>query len=549
MGAFLKPFDANGQFLPVSAGVELRRQAIRGVGVTVFTQGLVFVLQLVSTIVLARLLTPRDFGLVTMVTTFSLPLASFGLNGFTDAILQSKEVNHNSASNLFWINVGVGSLLALGFAVAGSLLKWFYHNPSVAPLAAGLSVTIFLSGTSVIHIALLKRAMGFSAASAIEFSGRAIYVAVSVLFGWLGWGYWSLVIGSGAQAFATTVGAFWLCRWIPGVPRRATGTSSMIRFALHAYGRFGLNYSARNMDNLLVGWRFGAPALGFYKKAYDLFLLPSSQLLSPVVSVAISTLSKLNQDRVQYRRNFLRSLSVVALIGMPIGADLILIGNDLISILLGPGWEMAGEIFVFFGPGVGVMLIYNTLGWIHLSTGRADRWFRWTVIEFAVTALLFLMALRWGPIGVAAAWTVSLWILTIPAFWYAGKPIQLEVSSVLGSVWKFLLASVVSCTLCFMILRSIPFLSFGAGTDLRSAIARLCTTSVLFLFLYVVAVIVLHRGPGPIQQFAGLIGELLPRSGLLRRVLPTRTIADRSKNTLQNLEQRSAATPTDIHEV
>jgi len=137
----------------------LRRQAIRGAGVTVFTQGLVFALQLVSTVVLARLLTPQDFGLVTMVTTFSLPLANFGLNGFTDAILQSEEVSHDSASNLFWINVGMGLVLALGFAGAGTLLQWFYRNSAVALLAAGLSVTIFLSGTSVVHIALLKRAM------------------------------------------------------------------------------------------------------------------------------------------------------------------------------------------------------------------------------------------------------------------------------------------------------------------------------------------------------------------------------------------------------
>jgi polysaccharide transporter, PST family len=518
--------------VPVSGGGELRRQAIRGAGVTVFTQGLVFALQLVSTVVLARLLTPRDFGLVTMVTTFSLPLASFGLNGFTDAILQSEEVSHDSASNVFWINVAMGLVLAFGFAGAGNLLQWFYRNPAVAPLAAGLSVTIFLSGTSVIHIALLKRAMGFSKASAIDFSARALYVFVSVLFGFLGWGYWALVIGSAAQALATTIGAFWSCRWIPGIPRRAKGTGSMIRFALHVYGRFSLNYSTRNMDNLLVGWRFGAPALGFYKKAYDLFLLPSSQLLSPVVSVAVSTLSKLNQDRVQYRRDFLRGLSIVALIGMATGADLTLVGSDLISILLGPGWETAGQIFVLFGPGVGVMLIYNTLGWIHLSTGRADRWFRWTIIEFAVTVLLFILALRWGPVGVAGAWTVSFWILTIPAFWYAGRPIQLQVSSVLAAVWRFFLASVVSGAACFGIVKSVAFLSFGAGTDLRSAVARLCVTSVLFFFLYLLAVIVLHGGAGPIRQFARLIAELLPQSRFRRRPIPMKVGADQSKNAM-----------------
>lgn len=512
----------------------MRRQAIRGAGVTVFTQALVFALQLVSTVVLARLLTPRDFGLVTMVTTFSLPLASFGLNGFTDAILQSEEVSHESASNLFWINVVMGLVLALGFAEAGTLLQWFYKNSAVAPLAAGLSVTIFLSGTSVIHIALLKRAMGFSAASAIDFSARALYVVVSITFGFLGWGYWALVIGSAAQALATTIGAFWSCRWIPGIPKRAPGTNSMIRFAVHVYGRFSLNYSTRNMDNLLVGWRFGAPALGFYKKAYDLFLLPSSQLLSPVVSVAVSTLSKLNQNRAQYRHDFLRGLSIVALIGMATGADLTLVGQDLISVLLGPGWETAGRIFVLFGPGVGVMLIYNTLGWIHLSSGRADRWFRWTIIEFLVTVLLFVLALHWGPVGVAGAWTVSFWILTIPAFWYAGRPIELKVGAIVDAVWRYLLASVVSGAVCFAIVRSVVFLSFGAGTDLRSALARLCATSVLFFLLYLVAVILLHGGLGPLRQFAKLLGELLPQSKISQPPSAVEVGAEPSENVMQD---------------
>ena len=92
----------------------------------------------------------------------------------------------------------------------------------------------------------------------------------------------------------------------------------MVRFAAHVYGRFTLNYSARNMDNLLVGWRFNAVALGFYKKAYDLFAL--SALVQSLTSVAVSALSKLNGDSQQYKRYLLRALSVAAFVGMGMGA-------------------------------------------------------------------------------------------------------------------------------------------------------------------------------------------------------------------------------------
>jgi PST family polysaccharide transporter len=115
----LKPFDSNGIFHPVVKAHGLRRAAVRGASVTVFAQGVSFVVQMVATVVLARLLTPADFGVVTMVTTFSLLLSSFGLNGFTEAILQREEITHSLASNLFWINFGVAVLLAAAFAALG----------------------------------------------------------------------------------------------------------------------------------------------------------------------------------------------------------------------------------------------------------------------------------------------------------------------------------------------------------------------------------------------------------------------------------------------
>src|SRR5271168_3419164 len=101
-----------------------------------------------SVVILARLLTPSDFGIVTMVTTFSLLLSSFGLNGFTEAILQREEVTHFLASNLFWINVGCGFLLTLGFAALGPLVARFYHAPPVAHVVVGLSLTILVASFS-----------------------------------------------------------------------------------------------------------------------------------------------------------------------------------------------------------------------------------------------------------------------------------------------------------------------------------------------------------------------------------------------------------------
>jgi PST family polysaccharide transporter len=502
----LKPFDANGDFRPIAGG--LRQLAVQGAGATVFSSALGLSVQMAATVILARLLTPRDFGVVTMVTTFSLLLVNFGQNGFTEAVLQREEINHALASNLFWLNVGGGFLLTLGFAASGSLLARFYGNPLVEHVVVGVSLTILFTSTSVLHLALLKRAMRFSVTSANDVLAAAVSCVVSIVLARAGWGYWALVAGVVASPLSQSVGAWYLCRWVPGLPRRVAGTASAVRFAMHVYGRFGINYSARNLDNLLVGWRFNAQSLGFYKKAYDLFALSAGQLVSPLANVVVSALSRLRRDPIQYKRCLLTALAVTAFVGMGLGADLTLIGKDVIRVLLGPGWEESGRIFTYFGPGIGIMFLYYTHGWIHLSIGRPDRWFYWGIVEFAITGLSFLIALQWGPVGIAGAWTASFWILTIPAFWYAGKPIQLGIAPVVAAVWKYLVASLLAgCASAAIVGKMSSF--YAASSSIR-AMVSIATTSVLFGSLYIGAVILLHGGYAPLYQVVGLLREMIP---------------------------------------
>ena len=502
------PFDASGAFRPVAEDGELRRHAVRGAAATVSAQALALAAQVVSTVILARLLTPADFGVVAMVTTFSMLLMSFGWSGFNEAVIQAEEMNRFQASNLFWISSALGLILTIGFAGAGSLLARFYQNSLVAHVAVAMSVAIFIGAASNIHLALLRRAMRFAAVSANDVVGRATNTAVAILLALRGWGYWALVAGIVAQVLSTTIGAWWLCRWIPSLPRRGVGTRAMLRFAAKVYGRFSANYFARNFDNLLVGWQFNAAALGFYKKAYDLFALSANQLIAPLHNVALAALSRLNQDPVRFRRYLANSLGIIAFVGMAVGADLTLVGKDVVRLVLGPKWSESARIFELFGPGIGVMLLYSTMGWIHLSIGKPGRWLRWTLVETVATVLLFVLALPWGPAGIAVAWSVSFWILLIPAFWYAGRPIGLGVSSLIAAVWRYAAASLLAGLATAAIIRGTPISASPTGAE--AALEAIIIVSALFVTLYLGAVITLHGGFAPIRQLTSLLRELVP---------------------------------------
>jgi len=502
------PFDADGAFHPSARGHELRRLAVRGAVVTVSASGVALVAQVVSTFVLARLLIPSDFGVVTMATTFSLLLVSCGFNGFTEAIIQSETIDRQTASNLFWLNSGLGLVLALSFAAAGSLLSHFYGNSLVAGVCRGLSLGVAIAAPSVVHLALLQRAMRFVGTSVNDVTGRTVNTALAIILAMRGWGYWALVAGIVGQQLSVTLGSWLMCQWIPSLPRRTGKTRSMVKFAVEVYGQFSVAYFTRNIDNFLVGWRFNAVALGFYKKAFDLFALTASQLTAPMNNVALAALSRLHDDHDRFRRSLASSLGMVALLGMAASANLTLVGRDVVRVVLGPKWSEAGTIFEIFGPGIGAMLLSSTVSWVHLSIGKPGRLLRWGIISLAFTVSAFLVALRWGPSGIAAAWSISYWILLLPGFWYAGRPIGFRVSTLVSAVWRYAAAALAAGLTSAIIMRRLGLWDIPSSTG--AALGESVAISAIFFTLYLVAVALFHGGIQPLRQFVSLLLELAP---------------------------------------
>ena len=504
------PFDSTGAFCPSTGGGELRRLAVRGAATTISASLVAGSAQVVSTVILARLLTPADFGVVAMVTTFSFILVSVGVTGFTEAVLQLEEMDRYTASNLFWVNSGAGLVLAIAFAAAGSVLARFYRNPLVENVTIGLSLSIFIGGTSVIHLALLKRAMHFSVTASNDVAGRVANTAVAVLLALRGWGYWALVAGMVAQQVSLTIGAWWLCRWIPSPPRRTGKTAATIRFAAKVYAQFGLRYSTQNLDNLLVGWRFNAVALGFYKRAYDLFALTASQLTGPLCDVALASLSRLNQDAARFRRYLVTSLGIIGFVGMAVSADLTLVGKDMVRLVLGPRWSESGRIFQLLGPGIGAMLLCSTVGWIHMSIGKPGRWLRWTFLGILRDCgFRFLLALALGAKGDCGGnGACPIGSFLAPAFWYAGRPIGFVVSSLIAAVGRYAAAALLAGFATAAIFRGMPVSAPPVGS--AAALQNVIIVSAAFIALYLGAVILLHWGCAPLRQVAGLLRDLAP---------------------------------------
>jgi O-antigen/teichoic acid export membrane protein len=397
----------------------LKARTISSGAVTMSAQGGKFLLSLVSTMVLARLLTPRDFGLVAMVTTVTSFLRVFKDAGLSIATVQRERITHAQVSNLFWINVAISALITLIVAALAPAIAWFYHNPRLMSITLLLSITFLISGSTVQHQALLKRQMRFKALAMIDVGSMAVGVLVGVVMALIGYRYWSLVGSSLSMETSGLVLTWSVSRWRPGLPTRRSGIGPLLSFGAHrTAGDFILSL-ARGSDNLLIGRFYGATAVGLYSRASILLMRPLEQFLGPINAVFMPALCRLQSQPARYRSTFLRLYEAMALIGFFFTGLFLALARPLTLVLLGPKWEQAAVIFGGFTIAALCVPLANASAWLFTSQGRGRDMFVAQSINACAVVLSFVAGLPFGPVGVAIAFSASNLLVRIPIYYFS----------------------------------------------------------------------------------------------------------------------------------
>jgi PST family polysaccharide transporter len=400
----------------------LKGRCVRGGAVTMATQVATFFLNMGSTVILARLLTPQDFGLIAMVTSVTGFIIMFKDMGLSMATVQKAEVNHSQISTLFWINVALSIVIMLVTASLAPAIAWFYGEPRLSWIALALSVGFIFGGLTVQHHALLKRHMRFGALALIHIISISFGIAAAIISALYGASYWSLVIMQLATAISLAVCVWIASEWRPGLPVRSSGIREMLAFGGNLTGFSVSNYFARNLDNVLIGWRWGTGPLGLYSKAYGLLLLPLTQINNPLSSVAIPTLSRLQDDPERYRNYYLKAISMIAFVTMPGIIFLIVMSKEVIWFILGSQWVNASSIFSWLSVIAVFQVITNSTGWLFITQGRGRDMLLWGIIGSSLSIISFIVGLPWGAVGVAAAYSLSgVFIRTPLILWWVGR--------------------------------------------------------------------------------------------------------------------------------
>ena len=395
---------------------DLKGRSLRGGVLTGTSQGAQFLLQSISTVVLARLLNPTDFGLVAMVVAVTGIGQAFADLGLSEATVQRPEITQDQVSALFWINVGIGLALMLVTVGLAPVFAWFYGEPRLKKIAFVVSFTFLIGGLRVQHTALLKRQMRFVSLAIRDVASWLLGVPVAIIMAWRGAGYWAIVALPMTINFVQMALSWLMVRWIPGPPRRGTEIRSLVTFGGKVAGSYLMNCLTRSADAVLIGWYWGAGPLGLYSRAYNLLMLPISQLVPTAAYVVVPAFSRVQDNPERFARYFLRSANLMVWIIAPVFSFLFVAAHPVIVLILGKKWQEAAPVFQILVIGALGRLLLNLTIWQFVSRGQSGRLLR---LFFSISPVIvgsFAIGLPFGIKGVALSGSLGLvgmlfWVL------------------------------------------------------------------------------------------------------------------------------------------
>jgi PST family polysaccharide transporter len=460
----------------------LKTNSVRGGLYTFASQGGNLLLNIASTAVLARVLFPADFGLLGMVLALTAIAERFKDVGLSTATVQKKEITHEEVSKLFWLNTLVGFLISLALVLLSGIVARFYRDQRLTALTIAVSSTFVFSGLTIQHQALLNRQMRFGALALINFGSQVLSSILAIVLALKGFSYWSLVWREISRSIISAIATWVLCPWVPGLPDRKTDASRLITFGRDITLFNLVTYTTRSLDQVLLGRFGGAMALGLFRQAFQLIMVPVNQVTGPVQAVAEPAFSALQGNIARYRKGFEKVVTTLGVISMPIAAGVFVCSKYIVMLLLGPKWAGAIPILRILAVAVFVRPVVSTMGFVMVTCGKTGRYAMIGLVDSLVLSAAVSIGVVWGRIGVALGHVAATYAVFLPLLWWALKGTPVDVKLWFRAVMRPTVASVIMAVIVY-------FLS--SVVSVASAIRALCSLVPVGMVTYFVILMML----------------------------------------------------------
>ena len=385
----------------------LTQQASRGAFWSLASNITVSAISFVGTAVLARMLEPKDFGLIGMAVLVTGVVQLFGNIGLGSALVQQKDVSEVDLSTVFWANMAAGVVLALLCVLISPLAVMFFREKAVMWILISLSITFVLSAICSVHTTLVYKRIQMKPLAAIEVGGRVLRIAVMLIAAFCGFTFWSIVIGMIVERFFKTIALFFRDAWRPSFVFSMPRFKEMFHYGRNILGTGFMGYFNQNMDFIVTGRVLGTSLLGFYQMSFNLPNLIRGYINDSIGAVAFPVFCKVQDNNELLAKGFLKIVKFVAIGTFPILFGLAFTARDFILVAYGVKWlptVLPMQILCF---GAALAAVNSVVVSLLSAKGRPDLGFKWGFVRLPATIIAILLGVRFGGI-VGVAWGMTI---------------------------------------------------------------------------------------------------------------------------------------------
>lgn len=469
---------------PQTAPRDLDRSLLQGIAWTGGVKWIVQALTWASTLVVARLLSPADYGLVGMAALYLgliTMLSEFGLGA---AIVALRDLTRSQVEQLNTVAVMFGVASFAASCAAAPLLGRFFDAPRLPMVVVVMSVAFVVTALKVVPQATLQREMRFRSLALVEGAEAGVATLTTLSLAWAGFGYWSLV--AGGLAGATTSTLLLIARSAHGFARPdPAALAGAVRFSGHIIvGRLAW-FVQSNSDFMIVGRMLGQSALGTYSFGWTLAGLPVEKVTAMLGRVMPALFSSVQSDLAALRRYLLAVTEAISIVTFPTSIGIALTADDFVRLVLGEQWEAAIGPLRVLAFCAALRSIAPLLPQVLNIVGESRFGMRNGVAAAVLFPAGFLIGSRWGPVGIAAAWLVVHPLTFAPVYWRVFTRIEMPLRSYLAVLWPAVSGSLVMAA-SVLAARS----ALDPGTPLG---LRLGATVTVGALAYSAVLLLLHR--------------------------------------------------------
>jgi teichuronic acid exporter len=429
--------------------MDLRQRVLSGLG---WSAGARFTGQLVTwaiTIVVMRLLTPQDYGLMAIAGVFIGLLMFLNELGLGAALIQKQQLEESVLRRVFGLLLLVNLGLFLLLLLSAPLIAAFFKEQRVVPIVRLLSVQFLMIPLCTVPRAFIQKEMDFKKISLIDFVSSIIGAVTTLILAWRGAGVWSLVWGSLANISCSTVGLNAVFRHVVVPSFSFKGVGNYMTFGGYVMGNRILWYFYTQADVFVIGKVLGKELLGYYSVAKNLANLPIDKISSIISQVAFPAYSSIQTEHQRMRVLFLKAIGIISFVAFPISWGISSIAPEFVATILGDKWQMAVLPLQLLCLAIPIHMIHIQINPLVLALGRPEITFKNLLLLSIVMTLAILMGSNWGLTGVSLAWLTISPIVCLYNIWRSVRILKIKLADVLSPMVKPVLSSAIMYLLVF----------------------------------------------------------------------------------------------------